>query len=98
MVLKGGGKGELCALPHPPTPGPRMVPAVGAALCKEGSHRRGHAHERKAPLGSETLGGLRRGRQDADRLAGTPAAFRKEEGAGAVKLAAEAAEMGRGRG
>lgn len=45
-----------------PHPGPRMVRAVGAALCKEGSHKMGRVHERKAPLDSETLGVCGRGR------------------------------------
>lgn len=50
-----------------PRAGPRMVLAVCAALCEEGSHRSGRVHERKALLDSETLAV---GGQDADRHAG----------------------------
>lgn len=57
---QGRWEGEAVRAPRA---GPRMVLAVCAALCEEGSHRSGRVHERKELLDSETLAV---GGQDAD--------------------------------
>lgn len=65
-----------------PRAGPRMVLAVCAALCEEGSHRSGRVHERKALLHSETLAV---GGQDAERHAGRKPGLRLEGRGGGSK-------------
>lgn len=65
-----------------PLAGPRMVPAVCAALYEEGSLRWGRVHERKESLDSRTQGVAG---QDADLCAGRESRLHPEGRGGGSK-------------